>query len=490
MRKSQPLIEETIQKKYVYPFFFALYPVLFLYLRNIREVLPVRVLPALSISLAIAIIFWLITRIASRQHGKRSLLLFLFLLLFHFYGIYYGLIVGLLPDDSRPLLSHAIAFILPGGLWFFLSWAVVHSTRSFTTFNRVLQLVVIFLLLWNGMGILIYHGRSFLSQNRLQSRGSPKSPKSMHDQTNQPDIYCFVLDEFASLESAHSLFQYDNSIFAETLRQQGFFIARNSHSRFQMTAPAIADILNLGDFDEKKDPYPLIRGNAVSSFLKQRGYRIIEIPLEPAMFMDLSDQRFYYSLTNISIFFDEFYRILFEHSLLRFLPDHWRRHNPDSSRYFRERVMMVFNKMKIIAQSLGPKFVYVHLLCPHEPFVFNAHGGTISKNHFWDYADPSFYLQQYIFVSHKITETILQILKDSPAPPVIIIQSDHGYRGSRGRLKQRRQVAWAEGFKVFNALLLPGISQTQISPSQSPLNNFRLVFNCYFGEHYPLLKDP
>lgn len=490
MRKSQPLIEETIHKKYVYPFFFALYPVLFLYLRNIREVLPVKVLPALCASLSIAIIFWCLTRIASRQHGKRSLLLFFFLLLFHSYGLYYGLIAGLLPDDSRPLLSHAIAFILPGGLWFFLSWAVVRSNKSFATFNRVLQVVVIFLVLWNGMGILIYHGRSFLSQNQLQGARSPQPLKSLHDQANKPDIYCLVLDEFASLESAHSLFQYDNSLFSETLRQQGFFIAKNSHSRFQMTAPAIADILNLGDFNSKKDPYPLIRRNAVASFLKQRGYRIIEIPLEPAMFMDLSDQRFYFSLTGISIFFDDFYRILFEHSLLRFLPDRWRRQNQDSSRYFRARVMLVFNKLEIMARSLGPKFVYAHLYCPHEPFVFNAQGGPTSKNHFWDHADPSFYLQQYIFVSHKIAETILRILKDSPAPPVIIIQSDHGYRGSRGRFKQGRQVAWAEGFKVFNALLLPGISQTQISPSQSPLNNFRLVFNCYFGEHYPLLKNP
>jgi len=490
MYKSQPLPTETIHKKYIYPFLFALYPALFLYLRNIREVLPGRVLPALGVSLTIAIVFWLLTRIVARQHGKRSLLLFFFLLLFHFYGLYYGLIAGLLPDDSRPLLSHAIAFILPGGLWFFLSWAVVRSAKSFATFNRVLQLVVIFLVLWNGMGILIYHGQSFFSRSRLQRRGSPQLLKSLHNQTIRPDIYCFVLDEFASLESARSLFQYDNSIFAETLRQQGFFIAQNSRSRYRLTEPAIAAILNLGEFDEKKDPFALIRRNAVAAFLKQQGYRIIEFSVNPALFMEAADQRFHYSLLHASIFFDDFYRILCERSLLRFLPDRWRRQKSDFSRYYRERVLQVFEKLPEVVKSPGPKFVFAHIFCPHEPFVFDAQGGTVSAAHFWDHADPRFYLQQYIFVSRKMTEATALILEDSPTPPVIIIQSDHGYRGSLRSGKQQRRVSRAEIVKVFNALHLPGVDSKQIEPSLSPLNNFRLIFNHYFGEHYPLLQNP
>jgi hypothetical protein len=490
VHESHSLAEKTTRKKYIYPFLFALYPVLFLYLHNIREVLPVRLLPALGVSLAIAIVFWLLTRIATRQLGKRSLLLFFFLMLFHFYGLYYGWIAGLLPEDSRPLLSQAIAFILPGGLWFYLSWAVVRSSRSFATFNRILQLLVIFLVLWNGLGILLYHGQSLVTRTRLQNRRSHGLLKNLHNQSNKPDIYCFVLDEFASLESARSLFQYDNSIFAETLRRQGFFIAQNSHSRHRLTEPAIAAILNLGEFDEKKDPYPLIRRNAVTAFLKQQGYRIIEFSIQPALFMEAADQRFHYSLLHASIFFDDFYRILFERSLLRFLPDRWRRQKSDFSRYYRERVLQVFAELPEVVKSPGPKFVFAHVFSPHEPFVFNAQGGTVSAAHFWDHADPSFYLQQYIFISRKMTEVTALILEDSPAPPVIIIQSDHGYRGSLRSGKQQRRVSWTEMVKVFNALHLPGVDLKQIEPSLSPLNNFRLIFNQYFGEQFPILQNP
>lgn len=490
MRKLQSLLTETIPNKHVYPFLFALYPSLFLYLRNIHEVLPARLFPVLGVSLVIAIVFWLLTRIATRQHGKRSLLLFLFLLLFHSYGLYYELIAGLLPYDSQPLLSYAIAFILPGGLWFFLSWAIVRSKKSFATLNRILQLVVIFLLLWNLMGILIYHGRLFFGQDQLQHRPPPFLKKNPQNQTNRPDIYCFILDEFASLESARSLFRYDNSIFAETLRQQGFFVAQNSRTIFQMTEQAIAAILNLGEFNEKKDPYQLIRKNTVAAFMKQQGYRISEFPIQPSSSMEAADQRFYYSLTRVSIFFDDFYRLLCERSLLHFLTDHWLRDAPNASRYFRERVLQVFEKLPEVIKGPGPKFVFIHLYCPHEPFVFDEQGETVPSTHFWDHADPRYYLQQYKFISRKMVETAAMILEESPTPPVIIIQSDHGYRGSRGRLPLGRQVDWNEKFKVFNALYLPGIDLKKIDPSLSPLNNFRLIFNYYFGEHYPLARNP
>jgi hypothetical protein len=73
---------------------------------------------------------------------------------------------------------------------------------------------------------------------------------------------------------------------------------------------------------------------------------------------------------------------------------------------------------------------------------------------------------------------------------VIIIQSDHGYRGSMRSGKQKNRIPWAEMVKVFNALHLPGVDLEKIEPSLSPLNNFRLIFNQYFAGHYPLLKNP
>jgi len=470
----------------LYPFLFALYPVLFLYLRNVREVLPLQALAALGVSLLVALLAWMLTRLLVGHAGKRSLLLFLFLLFFHGYGVYFAAIAGWLPVASRPILAHGLALVLPFGIWFVLSWVVVRSGRDCQRLNQVLGLAVALLVLWNLLGILMHLSRAAVNPQppQLEVRHGAK------DRAAAPDIYCFILDEFASLESAQSRFQYANAALADTLRRQGFFIAKNSRSRFWLTEPAMADILNLGEWPAKADPFPLIRRNAVASFLTQRGYRIIEFPVQPVLFMEAADLRFHYSLTRASIFFNDFYRTLLENTVLRFLPDLWRRQKTDFTRFYRQRVLHVFDKLPALIKSPGPKFIFAHVYCPHEPFVFNAQGGMVDAAHAWDHDDPRFYLEQYMFISSKITETTALILRDSATPPVIIIQSDHGYRGSLRRGKQPQRVPRDEMVRVFNALYLPRVAVEQIDPALSPLNNFRLVFNHFFSEHYPLLENP
>ena len=486
MQEPRPRPSGKFDATVIYPFLFASYPVLFLYLRNIREVQPQQALAALGVSLLVAFLAWMLTRLLVGRAGKRPLLLFLFLLFFHGYGVYFAAIAGWLPVASRPLLAHALALVLPLGVWLGLSWAVVRSGKDFRRLHQVLGLVVVLLVSWNLLGILMHVGRAAVSRKRppLEVRHGARNRAAV------PDIYCFVLDEFASLESAQSRFQYDNAALADTLRRQGFFIARNSRSRFWLTEMAIADILNLGEWPDKGDPFPLIRRNAVASFLARQGYRIIEFPVQPVSFMEAADLRFHYSLTRASIYFNDFYRTLLENTLLRFLPDLWRRQKTDFTRFYRQRALHVFDKLPALVKSPGPKFIFAHVYCPHEPFVFNAQGGMVDAAHAWDHADPRFYLEQYMFISSKIAETTALIVKDSATPPVIIIQSDHGYRGSLRQGKRQHRVPRDEMVRVFNALYLPGVAAEQIDPALSPLNNFRLVFNRYFGARYVLLKNP
>ncbi len=479
--------DEALWRWSLYPFLFSFYPVLFLYLRNIREVRLVQVFWAAVISFAIAVACWFLTRLLSRQRSKRSLLLFLFLLLFHFYGLYYAQISGLLPQTSRPLQAHILAFILPGTTWLVLTILAMRSRRSFSSLNRILQAAVLLLLAWNIGGIAIHHARSLLDHTR--ERG-PEKQRLPAERALTPDIYCFVLDEFASPESARSLFGYDNGDFIAALRRLGFFVAEQSRSLYAMTEPAIAAILNLGVFSNRENPFPRIRHNAVAAALKNRGYRVIEFASLNTLFMDAADQRIYYHLVHASIFFDDFYRALFERSLLRILPDLWQLEKADLLRYYRARILQVFEELPAIVKIPGPKFVYVHLFSPHEPFVFGKRGEPVDPGHIWNHTDPRYYLGQYIYVSRRILETAAMILADSPAPPVIIMQSDHGYRGSYRLGNESKPISPAEMVRVFNALYLPGIPLDRIPPALSPLNNFRLVFNSYFGTNYPLLQNP
>jgi hypothetical protein len=460
--------------------------VLFLYARNVRQVPPQQALAAMAVSLTVAILAWALLGLFVGRSGKRSLILFLFLLFFHGYGLYFSLVAGWLPVAARPLLSHGIALLPPLCMWLALSAAVWRSRRDFAIFNRVLQLAVMALVAWNLFGVLGHAARERASSDLPGQESAPGQASS----ADAPDIYCFVLDEFAALESVRSVFAYDNSALADSLRRLGFFVARDSRSRFRLTEPAIADILNLGEWPAGADPFSLVRRNAVASFLKRRGYRIIEFPVLPALFMETADLRFQYSLGRASIFFDDFYRTLFEATLLRVLPDVWKSRKSDLSRFYRERVLHVFARLPELVKSPGPKFVFIHLYSPHEPFVFDTQGGTVDAAHAWDHADRRYYLGQYRFVSRKIAETAARILRDSARPPVIIIQSDHGYRGPLRRGERGNPLPPDEMVRVFNALYLPGVERERIDASLSSLNNFRLVFNLYFGTRYPLLKNP
>ena len=472
----------------LYPFLFGLVPALSLYLRNIREVRWSQALWALLVSLGISLAGWLCTRLVSRFREKRLLLLFLFLLFFHLYGLFYELIAALLPGQGSLFPAYGLAFFLLGGAWLFLSRAVLKGRGPvIDTLNRILGIAVICLIAWNLGGIFLHHGRSILRQNGKQDIDRPISAVAS---SQSPDIYLFILDEFAAPEAARTLFNHDASSLVSSLRQQGFFVAQGSRAPFMKTELALAAYLNLGERNGGRDPFARIRRNAAVSFLKGQGYRIIEFPAIRSMFIEEADEQHNDSLTGISIFFDDFYRVLFERSLLRFLPDMWRRRAPDSARYYRERILRVFKELPKVVKSPGPKFVFVHLLCPHEPFVFDAQGGGVPSDHFWDHADPEYYRQQYVFVSSKIAATAAMILTNSLRPPVIVLQSDHGYRGSLGRTKWIRKISERDATRVFNALFLPGVPPDSLNPSLSPLNNFRLIFNAYYGTHYPLLQDP
>jgi len=471
---------------FLYPFFFSLYPILFLYLRNIREVTIYQALWASAASLGITIAGWFLTRIFSERLEKRALVLFLFLLLFHFYGLYYALVAGWLLG-LPPIAAHALAFTLPGGIWLLLSVLAIRSRRSFSALGRVLNLVVLALLAWSLAGIIMSHIGPPAGRN---GNGQRRGPAPVAMPARAPDIYCFILDEFMAPEEAQHIFGHDGGWFSDSLRRQGFFVAAGSTARFTLTEPAIADILNLGEFSATADPFPLVRRNAVAAFLKERNYRIVEFACLPPLFMAAADQRFYYNLAHASIFFDDFYRVLFERSLLRILPELWSRKKTDLSRFYRQRVLQVFEELPGVVREAGPKFVFVHLFSPHEPFVFDARGGPGDPGHIWDHSDPRFYLQQYDFISRRVAETAAMIIRDSPEPPILLIQSDHGYRGSKRPGNESRPVARADMLKVFNAAYLPGISLQGIDPSLSPRNNFRLVFDSYFGTRYPLLRHP
>jgi hypothetical protein len=147
----------------------------------------------------------------------------------------------------------------------------------------------------------------------------------------------------------------------------------------------------------------------------------------------------------------------------------------------------ILDQLPTIPSYPGPKFVFAHVIVPHQPFIFAPDGSLMDDPRYYDGeealpADASYidqgYINQVMFVDQTIVEIVRTIIAESHTPPIIIIQGDHGWRDDNR-------------YEILNAYYLPGVSgdDTALYDTISPVNSFRVIFNTYFAAGQPLLED-
>ena len=94
------------------------------------------------------------------------------------------------------------------------------------------------------------------------------------------------------------------------------------------------------------------------------------------------------------------------------------------------------------------------------------------------------YKRQLIFINKKVQEMIDRIIINSPDPPIIILQSDHGPLSQLGL-----ESIYKERMSILNAYYLPNNGQKLLYDNITPVNTFRIIFNYYFGANLKLLID-
>jgi len=140
----------------------------------------------------------------------------------------------------------------------------------------------------------------------------------------------------------------------------------------------------------------------------------------------------------------------------------------------------------------SPKFVFAHILLPHDPYVFGLNcepedpiGSTVEK-----------YLSN-LSCANKMTKAAVEtILSKSSQPPVIVIQGDEGHYGMKypyikgTDYSQIDSKTLQERARILNAYYLPGVEVGKILyPSISPVNSFRVILKTYFGADLGVLPD-
>jgi hypothetical protein len=293
------------------------------------------------------------------------------------------------------------------------------------------------------------------------------------------------LDAYPRADVLAEEYGHDNGPFIQSLKDLGFYVAECSQSNYESTAPSLTSSLNLDYVQNMSDTFKtgekelmglfkLMDDNNVQETVSNFGYKTVAFSngflLAEWRDADVFIAPPYGPITEFEtlLMFSTYLRILDDTEIVNF--------DDISGERFRTRLRLVLDSFDDVVKIPGPKFVFIHLIIPHAPFVFDAMGNPIPP----DKSDPKYgYSDQVKFINKAILPKLQQLVEESESPPVIILHGDHG--------------AWMpedypEQLKILNAYYLPKGSEA-LYPSISPVNTFRVVFNAYFGADFPLLED-
>jgi hypothetical protein len=482
---------KKLQQLPIYPVFAAIYPVLALLSFNLGQVKFKDGIRAMFFSALIAFALLLLMKLVYRNWHRAAFISAGLIFLFFTYGQVYDLIF------ARWKMPNFTALML--ALWFFLMAAVllVGALRKVRFETAALTLNIIML------GLLIYPIIQIVQGPIKKSVDVAKEPLFKSQETHVtkgqvlPDIYYIMPEDYGRVDLLQSGFHIDISLFMQHLKDMGFYVAECSQSNYSTSELSLGSSLNmeyLQNLDASFDPkiitqgpiWDSIRYSTVISNLKKTGYKTVAFATGFA-WSELDNSDIYISPPPLTSGITNFESLLLRTTPIRHLEDVgiFNLDEIDGQQY-RDRTMLEFNSMAGLARLPGPKFVFVHIINPHEPFVFGPDGSPIDPSPYIGedrlYTLSAYtlgYQKQIPFVNKMLLESIQTLIAKSSVPPVILLQTDTAPLFTTG----------SDKFKILNAYYMPGGHTDQLYPTISPVNTFRLIFNTYLGTSYPLLDD-
>jgi hypothetical protein len=337
--------------------------------------------------------------------------------------------------------------------------------------------------------------------DRFERLGVDASPRP-----DLPDVVYLVLDGYGSAGVISDRFGYDSPLPA-ALRARGFSVADEARSNYVQTALSFGATLNL-DFVQELLSEPaakstdraalreLCRDNLAVRTFRAAGYRIVELPGEYSFTRQLADER-----RRPWLWFTEFEYMLVNRTpvqgltSLTGLPQSWLPHQVR-----RHHLRWVLDALAEGDDDPGPTFTFAHVVAPHPPFVMAADGSyrperaraAFADGNGWRalaqpfgevYADG--YVDQVRWLDAELPRVVDGILARSP-DALIVIHGDHG-PGSALDWRGADQTDLEERASILMAARLPG--GRALSPTFTPVNTFRVVFELLFDADLPLLPD-
>jgi hypothetical protein len=507
----------NIQNRPLYPWLFALYPVLFLFSTNISLIALREVAIAAAYILFGTTYLYLMAYLLTKNRHKAALITSLGVVVFFAYGHVFTALQARWPSFFTRLWLwplHLIVFVVGIVLvWRMKRFSgVIRATPAVNAMGLILMLLTL-------PSIATYYYRA--ATLNPQTSSSHIESSGIKPDAALPDVYFIVLDGYSSRNSMLRDTGYDNTPFIEALEEREFYVALDAKSNYARTMVSIPSTLNmryLTDEDRAaayRYPDPaqylsrLMVDNQVAQEFQARGYEYVAVLsgfVPPSITANLNIDfcpgetlRFRVgdamsAAKSQRLYKRPFLPFLFRTTLLRDVAHAFTANSGycgygvDSP----ERILATFEEAERIAGMPQPTFTFIHIVKPHAPLVFDRNGNAVSSGgaEFFDTPEDwrlleEGYFDQLEFLNERVLQMVDTIQARSEVPPVIIIQADHGTPlGSGTRLDPRLY------FEILSAMVVPGhVGCIEPHPALTSVNTFRLVLNCLFEAEMPLLED-
>lgn len=438
-----------------------------------------------------------------RLNHKAFIFSFYLLSLFFFFGAMHDMMKQVLPPPaSSYFVVIPLLFFTSIGLFWWLK-------RSKQFFLKLQKFIVALLLVFLGMEILVtvYYLQTHKSRENDLAGTPPLIAGDDREVSGKkgPDIYFIVMDGYASSANLKEVFDYSNAELDSVLTGHNFFISRLSGSNYNLTPFSLTSTLDLdylkpGIENRKLTSKRFMQGvnmlqtNKLINFLQLRGYDLKNygcfemsgmplqtIPYFRHLYPYLIDNQTLYARVkrDIAWFFStkDIFRGKFK------IPKEYK----EIKKYHLYRNNYNYEHLlnELVKDSESPKFVYTHLMLPHEPFYLKEDGTEVSdQDIILRKLDlKSGYIDQVKYANRLLKKIIALANRPSKREKIIIIEGDHGYRFYTEKKDLSKE------FPNLNAYYFSDHDYSDLYDGISPVNTFRVVLNKYFSANYSLLKD-
>jgi hypothetical protein len=412
------------------------------------------------------------------QKKHRNSIYYFFILVFVFLTEHFAILIANLSMD---FYFSKTRFILPLFFAMFALFWWFTRNKKLLQFNYFLNILTLLYCCWELINVGL---------NEQQQRETALRAKKIVPCDSCPDIFLILTDAYTNSKSLQKYWNYDNTPFLDSMQRQGFYHVENAKGSYNSTLRTMTSMLNMNylaknldkEFKNRIEEEPILQKlnkNEVMQQLIEHGYEMVNLSLFKLQNMQplvRSHNSFIYTSLNEFLLDKTCFKRLYNF----FIP-YLNRIEEDNRK---NRILKPLEYLKKHTKNIHtkPQFVYLHLLIPHRPFIFDRYGNNQTLEKQKDIKNA--YLEQLIFTNKLLLQCTNSIITNNNRPALILLTGDHGFR-----FLEKEPEKTKESYSTSTFFYFPNQQYQNLYDSMSSVNLFRAILNKAIDAKIPYLPE-